>query len=175
MTDHSTAAYCRGCASTMGKGLTVAEMMFRSGESFTYFHCERCDSFSRVGTPENLSQYYDADRYYSFDHQKQPMSETAGLRRMLMMRRDAGELFRRLPDRLLCFWKPNPALADLRRYLACVQKPSFQTRVLDVGCGNGKLIQRMAHIGGGHSTHTKNKQLSLPVPQLFPFVTCHPP
>ncbi len=125
----------------------VVEMMYRTGERFSYFRCSECHSISRVGTPGDLAKYYDSDVYYSFDDSQPNPTKAMGLRQRLMQRRDAGELFDRMPNRLLSQWKPNPALADLKRYIACVQNPTPTMSVLDVGCGNGALVHRMRNAG----------------------------
>jgi SAM-dependent methyltransferase len=143
MSNSGPSAKCRGCGNALGERFEVAEMMYRTGESFAYFRCGACQSISRIGTPDNLEKYYDNNLYYSFDSPVPDTPKALAVRKRIMRKRDAGELFGQMPNRMLSKWKPNPALADLKRYIACVKAPNPNMRVLDVGCGNGALVRRM--------------------------------
>ena len=48
------------------KKYNVEEMMYKTGESFTYIHCPVCDCLQIKDVPANLGEYY-KDNYYSFD------------------------------------------------------------------------------------------------------------
>ncbi|UDY23619.1 class I SAM-dependent methyltransferase [Nocardioides sp. Kera G14] len=114
------------------------EMLFGTREEFDYVECASCGTLQIETIPEAdvLARHYPA-AYYSF------ATGSGGLRRWLEVRRDrdiagrfspAGKLFRRL--------RPDPTLpllldAGLRA----------DQRILDVGCGGGTLLDRLARLG----------------------------
>lgn len=58
---------CRICGFEQApEEIEAKEMMYGTGDTFTYFRCKKCDCLQIKEIPENLGKYY-ADQYYSFD------------------------------------------------------------------------------------------------------------
>lgn len=140
---------CRICGSVgPHKTIWVREMMFGTREHFEYYFCEACETLQIVNLLEGdeLQRHYATD-YYSYK------PGGARLSRWLITQQDrkklgvgggfAGALLtRRLPDGIL------RALlgGDVAGILAQLQLKS-DARILDVGCGGGALLDRLARVG----------------------------
>ncbi|MDR1342869.1 MAG: class I SAM-dependent methyltransferase, partial [Prevotellaceae bacterium] len=111
--------------------LKVREMMFGLREEFPYFRCADCGCLQIVEPPKDMEKYYDADKYYSYHMQVKTGKARDWLHRLLFF------LFkcRLLPANL--------------RYLRCfsaldiIRKVKKRAAILDIGCGDGRLIQDM--------------------------------
>ncbi|MGR3762417.1 class I SAM-dependent methyltransferase (plasmid) [Roseobacteraceae bacterium NS-SX3] len=130
---------CKCCGgSDAAAELGVREMMFGTRETFTYEACAGCGSLQIRQVPEDLPRYY-GDGYYSF--QGAGRSLGARLRAAVARQRDRGCFGAPLLRGLARRW-PAPLLetliqAGLRR----------EARLLDVGCGAGHLLDRLAQCG----------------------------
>jgi SAM-dependent methyltransferase/O-antigen/teichoic acid export membrane protein len=132
---------CKVCGERQASEIYEArEMMFGLRTQFHYAQCAACSSLWLTDPPEDYRVYYPRD-YYSF------LQATGGVRQrlkdILRAKRDAtyfgrGGYFgrwlaRRYQDGVL------PPVSKLQIGL--------DSRVLDVGCGTGKLLHRMAALG----------------------------
>ena len=139
---------CRICGSTEGERHIVQERMFGTGEEFLYLECAQCGCLQLENPPSDLSPYYPSDRYYSF--QGRPDAPPVGnpFRRWIKRTRDAGVLFERggIAARL-ARRRPNPGIADVKSWLAPTAVRSFDSPILDVGCGGGGLLFRLRDLG----------------------------
>lgn len=121
---------------------TVREMEFGTREEFTYFQCPACGCLQLDTIPDDMGRYY-PDNYFAFD--------AAG-------RLGAGP-FRRFidPRRVTAHLEGRGVLG---RVASRVSKPldylewidhagigDTSARILDVGCGSGRLLLRM-RLGG---------------------------
>jgi SAM-dependent methyltransferase len=96
-----------------------------------------------MNPPDNYSIYYSSD-YYSFVNHGRGIRES--LKRFLVKRRDLAYFKKAaLVGRLLLFRYDECALRSISR----LGLPR-SARVLDVGCGWGKLLHRMSSIGFRH-------------------------
>ena len=50
----------------------VKEMMLGTKDQFTYFQCSRCGCLQIASFPDNISDYYPTDGYYSFNESAKP-------------------------------------------------------------------------------------------------------
>ncbi len=133
---------CRICGHRQdGGAYRVREMLFGTRESFTYFQCQSCGCLQIGAIPANLGTYYPRD-YFSFRRPKERV--TSRLRafvdgRRVRYRLGLGGLLGRIFDRVS---KPLD-------YLSWVTTAGLglDARILDVGCGTGKLLLRMS-MGG---------------------------
>lgn len=111
--------------------LTVREMMFGSREPFTYFQCAKCQCLQIVEVPEDLGRFYPSDYYTAQPLKEHKYRGIIGAIRVLPFK---ASLFPRHPP----YW----LIARLARQdrFACLAGLGVnrRTRVLDVGCGNGK-------------------------------------
>lgn len=139
---------CRICGSAQGEDHVVREMMFGSRDEFRYFHCRDCGCLQIVEPPDDPAEYYPPGRYYSFHEAPETVVPRNPIRRWIKRRRDAALLFdRRGLFARLAARRPNPGIADLARWLAPTAVRSFNSPILDVGCGSGAFLMRMAALG----------------------------
>jgi 2-polyprenyl-3-methyl-5-hydroxy-6-metoxy-1,4-benzoquinol methylase len=116
------------CSGTSGTVHIFREMMFGTRDEFVYWECSVCGCLQIVGVPEQLSEYYRED-YYSFSLHLRPL------------------------EAWFCraYFKA-PRLARLIHRAATLQpvidaNPKSGARVLDVGCGGGKLVAVLRSMG----------------------------
>lgn len=122
----------------------VREMMFGTLEEFEYFKCGRCGCLQIKEIPENLNAYYPKD-YYSFvGYSKYSKRARRGLKRWFdTMRLEYHITGRGLVGRLAALRVKPP------KYIVWVRETgiSRDSRILDVGCGSGKLLVKMSLAG----------------------------
>lgn len=125
----------------------VWEMQLGARQAFDYFQCGQCGCLQIVRPPDNLADYYPSG-YFSFrDQQKlarHPLRAWLDRARVRNALQAGGSLLGALADR---FAKP----LDYPAWLALTGK-GIEARVLDVGCGSGKLLLRMRLGGVAHCT-----------------------
>lgn len=114
----------------------VREMMFGTKEEFEYFQCARCKCLQITAIPEDMARHYPTD-YYS-------MSDCAGedgtLRHPKFHRVLASSLRLRFSSR--GFDRRGQIYAWLRR-----SGVGMSSRILDIGCGRGLLLNELAQDG----------------------------
>ena len=116
-------------------------MLFGTRENFDYFQCSSCQCLQISTPPENLDAYY-PENYYSFHREVLPQPRS--WKRYLKRKRtqyflgDTSLIGKILTvihgEPLLDAWAKN---ARLR----------IDSHILDVGCGNGHLLSRLANEG----------------------------
>ena len=130
---------CRICDNTHGnQSYEAQEMMFGFRDVFEYFQCANCLCLQISHIPDDMSKYYPSD-YYSF----QLVDKQNPLRQMLVKARDRYALGREdLLGRFLYGRNPDIVLRSFAP-LALTEK----TRILDVGCGAGGLLNHLKNLG----------------------------
>jgi len=143
---------CRLCDSTgPHQTLEIREMMFGTREVFEYFSCAACDTLQIVTVleGEELMRHYPAT-YYSHNGAGQPrVLEWLVSQRDRFKLRSGGRVFGSVmtapvPEgifRVLLGGDAVSMLAQLRT--------ERDARILDVGCGSGALLDRLARVGFG--------------------------
>lgn len=120
------------------------EMMFGTRDEFTYIECSQCETLQIKNIPE-LAKYY-PENYLSFTSET-PVGRTA------LHRFAAGEIGkyivegRGLIGKVLSRMRPGFA----GNFPAALSDPelglTFDSRILDFGCGKGQLLQTLHYFG----------------------------
>lgn len=129
---------CRICSNSRGnKTYTAREMMFGLRTEFPYSECVECGSLQLLDIPDDLSPYYETD-YYSMAGRAQPIKDRL---RTIRSRQALGKpsIIGRVLERAL--GKPEWTNWVLPAKLA------WDARILDVGCGSGRLLEDMFKAG----------------------------
>ena len=133
---------CRICGNEEGnRSFTVREMMYGLREEFDYFQCAKCDCLQIAEFPKDMSKYYPGD-YYSFS--KYDGKKFKGAKGAVKLKQYEaavlGSDFYQNSFGKILGKKEYKIFKD--------QKVDKETRILDVGCGNGRnFLYPLAEIG----------------------------
>jgi SAM-dependent methyltransferase len=133
--------HCGICGGCQASGSYEArEMMFGLRTPFHYAQCGGCGSLWLMDPPVDFGLYYPS-RYFSFSNGNGGVEER--VKTYLRTKRD-GAYFGRGGGfgRLLARRYGENAILSVSKLSV-----SYEARILDVGCGNGKLLHRMAALG----------------------------
>lgn len=134
---------CRICGNTAGnREYEAREMMYGLRDLHSYFQCEKCQCLQIGDVPGDLSPYY-TQSYYSYQKPELP-----GWKATLASARDSYAikgvgLFGRFLNRFYPHTNYS-FLAPIRSYL------NTDSRVMDVGCGAGRLLHSFRNAGYRH-------------------------
>ena len=133
---------CRICGNINGlKHYTVKEMMMGTHDVFDYFQCPSCGCVQISEIPANLGKYY-PENYYSYRSKSKNLSykfrSWIDRQRVLASLRDTstvGSIVNR-------YSKPLEYISWIKDI-----QIDFDSAILDIGCGQGRLLIRMS-MGG---------------------------
>lgn len=139
------ATTCRICGNAAGNtSYPVREMLHGSREPFTYFQCGACGCLQIESVPADLARHYPAEYQAYKDYRRRSRNR---LRQFVDSRRVRFELSGQgTLGRLLVGLAPPLDYVHWCRRMGLTQA----SRVLDIGCGNGKLLTRMLAGGFRH-------------------------
>jgi SAM-dependent methyltransferase len=110
------------------------------GDSFEYQRCGKCGSMQLQNPPEDFSRYYPNENYYSFNlEQKTPIADT-------LQRAKASYLLYGKNVILGSLLSIGYKMPDYYQWMKATGARRNDA-ILDVGCGNGSLLSKLATIG----------------------------
>ena len=139
---------CQICGEERGTTHAVREMMFGFRDTFHYFECAGCGCLQLTDPPAEMARYYPQD-YYSFEELPAPkVSGRNSIKQWLFRKLAAAQIF----DgnwfwRLLASLRPVGHFEDVSRLFRHTNVSTLDARILDVGCGSGKLLRRLLEVG----------------------------
>lgn len=138
---------CKICGN--GSNLTfyeAREMMFGTREVFRYAECHSCEVLQIMEIPD-LAAHYPED-YYSLSGEYVPVIDENLLRR-IAARQIGHFLFggRRFPGKILAKLRPQIAEHFPKWLFPLRGRIDFNSRILDYGCGRGRLLREMQIFG----------------------------
>lgn len=136
---------CRICGNTAANtAYDVREMLHGSREKFRYFQCSNCGCLQISCIPTDLARFYPADYQVYKDYSRKAHNK---VRRLLESRQVLHELTGgNWIGRLLAKTYSAPDYAKWCKFMGV----GLDAKILDVGCGNGKLLSRMVVGGFAH-------------------------
>ncbi len=139
---------CMICKNTDNNRLFSArEMMLGMRTTFEYLECGSCGCLNIITEPENIGYYY-PQGYYSYKTQTKQRSSGGNLLKIKRFFRSI-LMDAYLDESNLLGKMISP---KLKHYYPWIKKNTINThsRILDVGCGSGDLLQTMYNDGFRH-------------------------
>ena len=141
---------CKVCINSENNQEIIAkEMMFGTKEEFTYLECSNCGCLQIKVVPTNMEKYY-GESYYSFSDNVKTFNHTSKSKRWDWLK----EFFQKelILHRLGKGFRPIGQLMkykerDYLRWMAPQLNINFDSKILDVGSGRGKLLKKMKSFG----------------------------
>lgn len=131
---------CKICENSQyNKDYKIKEMMFGYRDEFTYFECSKCGCLQIAEIPKNMEKYYPSN----YGPHQQPKSFTNFIGDLLSREREYYAIFKKgLIGKIIHRKYQNP----LFNYVGKVGV-NYNSRILDVGCGNGHFLYSLNKIG----------------------------
>lgn len=135
---------CGICGNQAGnKRFAAREMMYGTGEEFTYFDCAGCGCMQLMNVPEDLSPYYPS-HYYSFDVNPDTWRPAPAWRASLKRHHASYRLGGSDPIGWLASKRfPHWSIPEWLRYVEIDR----DAPILDVGTGSGGALHALAELG----------------------------
>ena len=134
---------CKICENEKeNKIFTAKEMMFGFRDEFNYLECGACGCLQIISIPPDMGKYY-PENYYSFGNIRyiyHPFK--IFLKKKLIEYKVYKQ--KTLLGKILSFKYTEPE--DFYPWLETIQ-PSFNAKILDVGCGSGNLLLKLHKSG----------------------------
>jgi len=140
-TNRTETISCRICQNSVGNRIfTAREMMFGSRETFDYIECASCGCLQIIEIPSDIEKYYYYPQtFYSLEIRKNPKKKP--IRTYLRRQRSKFCLSGKNKT-----WPLRSTKYGSFRWFKKT-KITFDSKILDVGCGYGKLLFRMQRDG----------------------------
>ena len=134
---------CKICGKSDGNKLhKVKEMMFGTREELDYSECSKCDCLQLLNPPEDMTKYY-PNNYKAYTPLSIPSKIFGILKHTLRQKRNFSDLTGNgLLRNILNNFFPSTLFQILRK-----TGIGSQSKILDVGCGTGVLINDLHDMG----------------------------
>jgi SAM-dependent methyltransferase len=133
---------CLICQNTDGNALIkLQELQLGLKETFTYQLCGNCHSLQLLDPPADLTPYYPVDEYYSFSHGIKTLNPPGFLRTAKTKYLLYGE--NAFLGQVLSLGYKIPDFTQWMKELHA----GLNDAILDVGCGDGMLLNRLYRMG----------------------------
>jgi len=134
---------CKICKNNVGNQPIVApELMLGTLDKFVYFKCSHCGCLQIAEMPEDMSKYYPPDKYYSFN------SQSANLLQKPLVRLFVRAYFKKIIPEFSRHFAPLKKLQLRPRvWFSLIKKQNKNSAILDVGCGDGFILQYLNTLG----------------------------
>lgn len=129
---------CSICKNTNGNNIIyVKEMMFGFRDRFRYLECTKCKCLQLIDYPKDMGRYYPST-YYSYNRKNSMIKRYIQKSRNNYFHNKIGIMGKILLK----------VLGDTE-YISLLGKFSLtkKNKILDVGCGEGRLLKAMSDIG----------------------------
>ena len=125
------------------KKVQIREMMFGTRDKFDYYECSKCGCLQIAKIPKNIGEYY-PNNFYSFNDN---ISENS-IKRYLRTKRNEYAYFKRgIVGRIMNKIQPPYFFDKLEKI-----EINLNSRILDVGCGSGRLMYSFKSLGFNNLT-----------------------
>lgn len=132
---------CKICGKTSSaKIIKIKEQMIGTFEEFEYYECEHCKSLQIINVPTDMSKYYN-NNYYSFISRPFLLyTLIKHLNKSYFSKDFTGSIVKK-------FYTENEELYKLLSDLIKNNKIYYNSKILDIGCGNGTFLENLADLG----------------------------
>ncbi|WP_312765873.1 class I SAM-dependent methyltransferase [Epilithonimonas sp.] len=115
----------------------INDKMFDGKENFEYFECKNCGTLQISKIPEDIGSFY-PENYYS-------LASKIGLKDKLLFRLRDYIFYYNFPSFLVKKLKIKMSNLSLEAFLKL--DPDKSSKILDVGCGEGKFLKSIFNLG----------------------------
>ncbi|MCL2197372.1 MAG: class I SAM-dependent methyltransferase [Defluviitaleaceae bacterium] len=131
---------CRICKATINEDeiFVLEERMYNTKQKFDYGTCSKCGCVQIAKIPDNLGSFYESDSYYSFN---MGSSLIKNFIKWVFFRAILILPFRLRVKLIMRLRKNNTALLSVLHFV------SENSKILDIGCGDGLLLKLLKAIG----------------------------
>ena len=136
---------CKICLNTNNnKYHEVKEMMFGFKDEFTYLECSVCGCLQLINPPSNLSKYYPANQYYSFnkisEHPIKRLVKKYLLNKLLKFYLGQNNFIGKILS-------TNYEYARKYAWVQHLKNIPLTSSILDIGSGSGKYLLELYYAG----------------------------